>query len=184
MKLPRAAGDEGERSGDDLAQQKLALCSSVVGEAFFPALVEALSQALSVRCVLLCTIHPLDRNRVRTVAAWDRGPMPNLEYDLADTPCANIIGQGTCRYAAGIADLFPADTMLREMGAESYVGAPLRSASGEVLGLLADGLTNRQIGQRLGISPHTVARHVTHARSKLGLRSRAQLAVWAGRHTP
>ena len=27
----------------------------------------------------------------------------------------------------------------------------------------------------------TVARHVTHARSKLGLRSRAQLAVWAGR---
>lgn len=49
--------------------------------------------------------------------------------------------------------------------------------------LVAEGLTNRQIGQRLGISPHTVARHVTHARSKLGLRSRAQLAVWAGRHT-
>ncbi|MDT7788344.1 MAG: hypothetical protein QOF58_6763 [Pseudonocardiales bacterium] len=50
--------------------------------------------------------------------------------------------------------------------------------------LVAEGLTNRQIGQRLGISPHTVARHVTHARTKLGLRSRAQLAVWAGRHTP
>jgi DNA-binding CsgD family transcriptional regulator len=49
--------------------------------------------------------------------------------------------------------------------------------------LVAEGLTNRQIGQRLGISPHTVARHVTHARGKLGLRSRAQLAVWAGRHT-
>ncbi|PWK86521.1 putative ATPase [Lentzea atacamensis] len=47
--------------------------------------------------------------------------------------------------------------------------------------LVAEGLTNRQIGQRLGISPHTVARHVTHARTKLGLRSRAQLAVWAGR---
>lgn len=49
--------------------------------------------------------------------------------------------------------------------------------------LVAEGLTNRQIGQRLGISPHTVARHVTQARSKLGLRSRAQLAVWAGRHS-
>ncbi|MFD9705971.1 ATP-binding protein [Lentzea sp. NPDC059081] len=49
--------------------------------------------------------------------------------------------------------------------------------------LVAEGLTNRQIGLRLGISPHTVARHVTHARSKLGLRSRSQLAVWAGRHT-
>ncbi|SDH19720.1 Predicted ATPase [Lentzea fradiae] len=53
-----------------------------------------------------------------------------------------------------------------------------------VASLVAEGLTNRQIGQRLGISPHTVARHVTQARSKLGLRSRAQLAVWAGRHTP
>lgn len=49
--------------------------------------------------------------------------------------------------------------------------------------LVAEGLMNRQIGQRLGISPHTVARYVTHARSKLGLRPRAQLAVWAGRHT-
>ncbi|TWP51908.1 LuxR family transcriptional regulator [Lentzea tibetensis] len=52
-----------------------------------------------------------------------------------------------------------------------------------IAGLVAEGLTYRQIGQRLGISPHTVARHVTHVRSKLGLRSRAQLAVWAGRNT-
>lgn len=49
--------------------------------------------------------------------------------------------------------------------------------------LAVEGLTNRQIGQRPGISPHSVARHVTHARSKLGLLSRAQLAVWAGRRT-
>ncbi|RDI25587.1 helix-turn-helix transcriptional regulator [Lentzea flaviverrucosa] len=60
----------------------------------------------------------------------------------------------------------------------------LISARGlHVATLVAEGLTNRQIGQRLGISPHTVARHVTHARSKLGLRSRSQLAVWAGRQS-
>ncbi|GLZ36128.1 LuxR family transcriptional regulator [Lentzea sp. NBRC 105346] len=52
-----------------------------------------------------------------------------------------------------------------------------------IAALVAEGLTYRQIGQRLGISPHTVARHVTHVRTKLGLGSRAQLAVWAGRNT-
>ncbi len=137
MKLPRELAPPSELSRDELAQQKLALCSRVVGEAFFPTMVEALAEALSVRCVLLCMLHPLNPRRARTVAAWNGGPVPDIEYELEDTPCANIIGQGTCLYPAGIVDLFPRDTMLREMGAESYVGAPLRSASGEVLGLLA-----------------------------------------------
>lgn len=121
----------------ELAQQKLAECSRVVGEAFFPCMVRALAEALSVRWVLLCALHPVNRGKARTVAVWDDGPGANFEYDLEDTPCANIVASGTCAYAHGIAQLFPEDITLQEMGAESYAGAPLRSASGEVLGLLA-----------------------------------------------
>ncbi|GLZ29559.1 hypothetical protein Lesp02_17490 [Lentzea sp. NBRC 105346] len=47
-----------------------------------------------------------------------------------------------------------------------------------VVALVADGLTNRQIARRLGNSPATVAAHLRQARDKLGVRSRAQLAVW------
>ena len=37
----------------------------------------------------------------------------------------------------------------------------------EVLSLAGDGMTNRQIGEKLFLSPHTVARHLANARAKL-----------------
>jgi DNA-binding CsgD family transcriptional regulator len=47
----------------------------------------------------------------------------------------------------------------------------------EVLSLAADGLTNRQIGEKLFLSPHTIARHLANARAKLGASNRAEAAV-------
>ncbi len=47
----------------------------------------------------------------------------------------------------------------------------------EVLSLAADGLTNKQIGEKLFLSPHTIARHLANARAKLGASNRAEAAV-------
>jgi predicted ATPase/DNA-binding CsgD family transcriptional regulator len=49
----------------------------------------------------------------------------------------------------------------------------------EVAILVADGLTNRQIAQRLIITEKTAANHVAHVLDKLGLHSRTQLAAQA-----
>ena len=57
---------------------------------------------------------------------------------------------------------------------ESVAGISVRER--EVLALLADGLTDREIGERLGISPRTVETHVGSLLSKLGVRNRAQAA--------
>ncbi len=51
----------------------------------------------------------------------------------------------------------------------------------EVLGLLAEGLTNRQIAERLVVSEHTVHRHVTNILRKLELPSRTAAAALAVR---
>ena len=51
----------------------------------------------------------------------------------------------------------------------------------EVLRLLADGLTNRQIAARLVVSEHTVHRHVTNLLRKLDLPSRTAAAAHAAR---
>jgi len=48
----------------------------------------------------------------------------------------------------------------------------------EVAGLLAEGLTNKEIASRLVISQRTAETHVDHVLSKLGLTSRAQVASW------
>jgi HD-GYP domain-containing protein (c-di-GMP phosphodiesterase class II) len=58
----------------------------------------------------------------------------------------------------------------------------LTSRETDVLQLLARGHTNRQIAQRLGISPKTVSNHVEHLYSKLGVSSRAAATLYATQH--
>lgn len=48
----------------------------------------------------------------------------------------------------------------------------------EVAALVAEGLTNRQIAERLFISERTADGHLEHIREKLGVRSRAQITAW------
>ncbi|MDA8322090.1 MAG: LuxR C-terminal-related transcriptional regulator [Actinomycetota bacterium] len=55
---------------------------------------------------------------------------------------------------------------------------PLTDREREVALLVADGLSNQDIGQRLFISPRTAARHIANIYAKLGLRTRSQLVAW------
>ena len=49
----------------------------------------------------------------------------------------------------------------------------------EVVALLAEGLTNAQLAERLYISPRTAAVHVSNVLAKLGMASRTEVAAWA-----
>jgi DNA-binding NarL/FixJ family response regulator len=53
----------------------------------------------------------------------------------------------------------------------------------EVLALLAEGLSNREIGKRLFISEVTVKVHIRHIFEKLGVRTRTQAAIWQARRS-
>jgi len=52
----------------------------------------------------------------------------------------------------------------------------------EILRLVADGLTDNEIGKQMYISPRTVQNHLTRIREKTGLRRRSELARWAVQH--
>jgi len=54
----------------------------------------------------------------------------------------------------------------------------------EVASLIAEGLTNRQIGQRLFITERTAETHVEHILNKLGFHSRTQVATWTIENRP
>lgn len=58
---------------------------------------------------------------------------------------------------------------------------PLTDREVEVLRLVAAGLSNREVGERLYVSPHTVKRHVANILAKLDLPSRAAAAAEAAR---
>ncbi len=66
-----------------------------------------------------------------------------------------------------------------ELGAgDSVAPGLLPKRQAEVAQLIAEGLSNRQIGARLFISEATVATHVRGIMNKLGFNSRAQIASW------
>lgn len=79
-----------------------------------------------------------------------------------------------------------AGQLLRELGAAGRLGPRQRELltqrEAEVLALIARGLTNREIAERLVISAKTVEHHVSQILGKLGLRSRAEAAAFAASH--
>jgi DNA-binding NarL/FixJ family response regulator len=56
---------------------------------------------------------------------------------------------------------------------------PLSEREQEVVALIAQGCSNREIAKELTIAEATAVRHVANILDKLGLKSRAQVAVWA-----
>ncbi len=64
------------------------------------------------------------------------------------------------------------------VGSPQEGAGPLGKREAEVAQLVADGLSNKQIGARLFISERTVDSHVRSILNKLGFNSRAQIAAW------
>ncbi len=96
---------------------------------------------------------------VRAGAAWSLG-------QTLTTPEAIdfALGAGTAAFDAS-ADL-----------------GPLSRREREVVAMVAAGMTNREIAQRLFIAERTAEGHVERIRNKLGVRSRTEVATWAVAH--
>lgn len=77
-----------------------------------------------------------------------------------------------------------AEVLLTQDGANSSQGrgGSLTEREREVLGLIADGRSNREIARALVLSEKTVKTHVSNILMKLDLADRTQAALWAVRH--
>lgn len=139
-----------------------------------------------VRCVIL-TAYDDDDAIISAVIADAAG------YVLKDIRGSGLI-EVVKRVASGASALDPALVqMVRDRLRTAADGDPrlgvLHPREREVLALIADGLTNRQIGSRLTLTEKTVKNYVSSLLAKLGLQSRTQAAVLhletrgaAGRH--
>jgi DNA-binding NarL/FixJ family response regulator len=74
-----------------------------------------------------------------------------------------------------------AEGLLRPPAPADALVEPLTLRESEVLQLLAEGLTNRAIGERLGISEHTAKFHVNAILGKLAARTRGEAIAQAAR---
>jgi transcriptional regulator with PAS, ATPase and Fis domain len=127
---------EADRSFEDIVFEYAEAVSGKTGAAFFRTLVEYLARALPADYAFVGVLQP-DGNRITTLAVYGRGgEAPVFEYDLAGSPCAEVVKQQVCSYPKGVQQLFPQDKILVEIGAEGYVGSAMVDSSGRCLGLI------------------------------------------------
>ena len=132
--------------------------------------------------------HPEVRILVLTTFASDDKLFPAIKagamgYLLKDTEPEDLV-RAIEQVHRGEYPLSPtiAQKVLREIGRraeEPLTTDPLTAREVEVLGLIARGLTNRQIAEQFVISEATVRTHVGNILSKLHLATRTQAALYA-----
>lgn len=142
-------------------------------------------------CREIRSIHPRTQCLMLTSFADDEALLQAIMagaagYVLKQIRSGDLV-DAVRRVAAGEQLLDPAVTArvverLRRGPEEDELIARLTPQEREVLRLLADGLTNRQIAERLYLAEKTVKNYVTSVLSKMGMARRTEAAVYAARH--
>jgi DNA-binding NarL/FixJ family response regulator len=115
----------------------------------------------------------------RIIAALQAGA---CGYLLKDAEPDELL-RGIRAAAAGEAPLDPkAARVLLDQQRSPRGGDSLSAREREVLLLVADGLANKHIARRLGISDRTVKAHLTSVFRAIGVTDRTQAALWAREH--
>jgi non-specific serine/threonine protein kinase len=76
---------------------------------------------------------------------------------------------------------------MQRLADRSQPGVPastLTPVQRQILGMLADGLSNQAIANRLGVARATVSQHTATILWRLGLTSRTEIALWAVKQAP
>jgi DNA-binding NarL/FixJ family response regulator len=141
----------------------------------------AIKEACPRTSVLLVSFHAEPEYVVEALRLGAAG------YLLKDSSREQIL-ETARRALSGEALLFGAQAadLIRRAASEPTREQPPRTTLSareqQVLRLVTEGLTNRDIAARLDIRPGTVKNHVEHIIAKLGVSDRTQAAVYALRH--
>ncbi|MDJ0792239.1 MAG: response regulator transcription factor [Acidimicrobiia bacterium] len=143
--------------------------------------LEKITAVAPQAAVMLLTGSESEEDMVAAIKGGARG------YILKDMPFDDLVGaidkiaEGGAAISPGMAGkLF--DVTRQLLRHQELVGARKPTLTGreiEVLGLVADGKTSRQIGDVLYISENTVKNHIRNILDKLGLHSRNEAVLYA-----
>jgi len=123
----------------------------------------------ALRCVVLTSFD--DDEAV--AAALDAGAAAFVLKTVRGTEIAEIV-----RAVASGRNLLDERALARRKASH----AALTPTEKKVLELIGDGLSNREIGDNLGLAEKTVKNHVTGLLAKMGFRRRTQAAAWVAAH--
>jgi two-component system response regulator NreC len=130
--------------------------------------------------VVALTIHEDEEYFFKMLDAGASGYVPKRAAPEELLTAIRAAAMGEVYLYPSMAKLLVKDYLTQESHAEMKAGMDgLTDREQEVLAHLADGATNFEIGETLGISPKTVARHRENIMRKLGMHSRTELVKYA-----
>jgi two-component system response regulator NreC len=145
--------------------------------------IEATKNVKRVRpetAVVSLTIHEDEEYFFKMLDAGASGYVPKRAAPDELLTAIRTAARGEVYLYPSMAKLLVKDYLgQQEENSSDSVENGLTPREGEVLTLLAEGLTNVEIGEMLSISPKTVARHRENIMSKLNLHSRTELVKYA-----
>lgn len=130
----------------------------------------------SARAIVLTSFDDDDA----LAAALDAGAAAYLLKSVRGAEITDVI-----RAVAAGRTLLDERTVTRRRAGHEDPTENLTPSELKVLDLIGDGLSNREIAERLGVAEKTVKNHITSLLSKMGLQRRTQVAAWvsARRHS-
>jgi len=132
--------------------------------------------------VLMLTMHENEAYLFQSLRAGASGYMMKESADTDLIQAIRTVQGGRFYLSAAAQAMMVGDYLQRvRTGEEKDSYNDLTEREREILKLVAEGLTNNQIAERLVISPKTVDTHRTHVMDKLNLHSRAELVKYAMR---
>jgi len=123
---------------------------------------------------------------VDAFGAGARGVFCRAEPVHALSKCINAVHQGqiwaNSQQLRSVLDAFASAAPLRL--ANSHGRVLLTKREIDVVKLVVDGHTNRAVGQKLGLTEHTVSNYLFRIYEKLGISSRVELVLYSLKRTP
>lgn len=129
--------------------------------------------------ILALTMHESDEYFFKMLDAGASGYVPKKAAPTDLVSAIRIVHEGGVFLYPSVAKALVRDYMGRVEGGEREAFDGLTDREREVLKLIADGLTNQEIAERLTISVKTVERHRANIMGKLNLHSRTELVKYA-----
>ena len=133
--------------------------------------------------VLMLTAHDDDEALFASIMAGAAGYVLKQIRDTDLVQAIRTVGQGH-----SLLDPLVTDRLLERLRSGGEPGkddklASLSPQESRILSMVADGLTNRQIGQRLHLAEKTIKNYVSSILAKLEVGRRAEAAAYLARHT-
>lgn len=139
-----------------------------------------MSEVCPRSAVLALTIHEGREYFFEMLNAGASGYVPKSAATEEVLLAIRAVARGEVYLHSAVAQLLLQDHLRRSRSDHEDASMDdLTDREREVLTLVAEGLLNREIGEALGISPKTVARHRENIMKKLGLHSRTELVKYA-----